>query len=56
MELQTLRIPSVMLCDTMVGSLFQHYPVHAVGMEAPLSPLYVKPNLTRHSQPLVLIA
>lgn len=30
-ELQTLKIPSVMICDTMVGSLFQHHTIHAVG-------------------------
>ena len=31
LELKTLQIPSVMICDTMVGSLFQHFPIHAVG-------------------------
>ena len=31
LELQTLNIPSVMICDTMVGSLFQHHKIHAVG-------------------------
>ncbi|TFK26525.1 translation initiation factor 2B subunit I family protein [Coprinopsis marcescibilis] len=30
LELKTLQIPSVMICDTMVGSLFQHYDIHAV--------------------------
>ncbi|KAF8894040.1 hypothetical protein BD779DRAFT_1435233 [Infundibulicybe gibba] len=30
LELQTLNIPSVMICDTMVGSLFQHHDIHAV--------------------------
>jgi len=30
LELQTLNIPSVMICDTMVGSLFQHHKIHAV--------------------------
>ncbi|KIL65957.1 hypothetical protein M378DRAFT_161602 [Amanita muscaria Koide BX008] len=30
LELQTLDIPSVMICDTMVGSLFQHHDIHAV--------------------------
>ncbi|KAF5322830.1 hypothetical protein D9619_002037 [Psilocybe cf. subviscida] len=30
LELQTLHIPSVMICDTMVGSLFQHHNIHAV--------------------------
>ncbi|KAJ7647125.1 Methylthioribose-1-phosphate isomerase [Roridomyces roridus] len=30
LELQTLNIPSVMICDTMVGSLFQHHNIHAV--------------------------
>jgi len=30
LELQTLQIPSVMICDTMVGSLFQHRDIHAV--------------------------
>ncbi|GBE81129.1 hypothetical protein BKA93DRAFT_755806 [Sparassis latifolia] len=29
-ELQTLKIPSTMLCDSMVGSLFQHHDIHAV--------------------------
>jgi methylthioribose-1-phosphate isomerase len=31
LELQTLKIPSTMICDTMVGSLFQHHTIHAVG-------------------------
>ncbi|KAF8529784.1 eukaryotic translation initiation factor 2B [Hysterangium stoloniferum] len=30
LELQALQIPSTMICDTMVGSLFQHYDIHAV--------------------------
>ncbi|KAJ7902080.1 hypothetical protein B0H14DRAFT_2669820 [Mycena olivaceomarginata] len=30
LELQTLDINSVMICDTMVGSLFQHHNIHAV--------------------------
>ncbi|PFH53819.1 hypothetical protein AMATHDRAFT_1046 [Amanita thiersii Skay4041] len=30
LELQTLQIPSMMICDTMVGSLFQHHKIHAV--------------------------
>ncbi|KAG2015385.1 translation initiation factor 2B subunit I family protein [Coprinopsis cinerea AmutBmut pab1-1] len=30
LELKTLQIPSVMICDTMVGSLFQHHDIHAV--------------------------
>ncbi|KAF8070623.1 hypothetical protein FPV67DRAFT_1779946 [Lyophyllum atratum] len=34
LELQTLNIPSVMLCDTMVGSLFQHHNIHAVAVGA----------------------
>ncbi|KAI6098972.1 hypothetical protein EDD16DRAFT_535526 [Pisolithus croceorrhizus] len=34
LELQTLRIPSTMICDTMVGSLFQHHTVHAVAVGA----------------------
>ncbi|RDB25295.1 Methylthioribose-1-phosphate isomerase [Hypsizygus marmoreus] len=34
LELQTLKIPSVMICDTMVGSLFQHYKIHAVAVGA----------------------
>ncbi|THH02924.1 hypothetical protein EW145_g6689 [Phellinidium pouzarii] len=29
-ELQALKAPSVMICDTMVGSLFQHHKLHAV--------------------------
>lgn len=32
LELQTLKIPNVMICDTMVGSLFQNHNIHAVGM------------------------
>src|SRR5690606_34202997 len=31
LELKALQIPSVMICDTMVGSLFQHHDIHAVG-------------------------
>jgi hypothetical protein len=31
LELQTLKIPNVMICDTMVGSLFQNHKIHAVG-------------------------
>ncbi|KAK7005744.1 hypothetical protein R3P38DRAFT_3039376 [Favolaschia claudopus] len=34
LELQTLDIPSVMICDTMVGSLFQHHNIHAVAVGA----------------------
>ncbi|KAF5316859.1 hypothetical protein D9611_003862 [Ephemerocybe angulata] len=34
LELKTLQIPNVMICDTMVGSLFQHYPIHAVAVGA----------------------
>ncbi|KAF9501870.1 putative translation initiation factor [Pleurotus eryngii] len=34
LELQTLQIPSVMICDTMVGSLFQHHSIHAVAVGA----------------------
>ncbi|KAH6913792.1 translation initiation factor 2B subunit I family protein [Coprinopsis sp. MPI-PUGE-AT-0042] len=30
LELKTLQIPSVMICDNMVGSLFQHHDIHAV--------------------------
>lgn len=30
LELKTLSIPSTMICDSMVGSCFQHYPIHAV--------------------------
>jgi len=30
MELQSLKIPSVMICDTMVGSLFQNRKIHGV--------------------------
>ncbi|KAK7687175.1 S-methyl-5-thioribose-1-phosphate isomerase [Cerrena zonata] len=30
LELQTLKIPSTMLCDSMVGSLFQHNDIAAV--------------------------
>ncbi|KAF8549984.1 putative translation initiation factor [Imleria badia] len=34
LELHTLAIPSTMICDTMVGSLFQHKPIHAVAVGA----------------------
>nr|GAT43009.1 predicted protein [Mycena chlorophos] len=34
LELQTLEISSTMICDTMVGSLFQHYNIHAVAVGA----------------------
>jgi len=34
LELQTLQIPSTMLCDSMVGSLFQHHDIHAVAVGA----------------------
>ncbi|KAG8864545.1 S-methyl-5-thioribose-1-phosphate isomerase [Tulasnella sp. 330] len=34
MELQSLAIPSVMICDTMVGSLFTRHPIHAVAVGA----------------------
>ncbi|KAF8348324.1 Methylthioribose-1-phosphate isomerase [Amanita rubescens] len=34
LELQTLKIPSVMICDTMVGSLFQNHNIHAVAVGA----------------------
>ena len=30
-ELKSLKIPSTMLCDSMVGSLFQHHSIHAIG-------------------------
>ncbi|KAG8814725.1 S-methyl-5-thioribose-1-phosphate isomerase [Serendipita sp. 401] len=30
LELKTLQIPSTMICDSMVGSLFQHESIHAV--------------------------
>ncbi|RPD59873.1 eukaryotic translation initiation factor 2B [Lentinus tigrinus ALCF2SS1-6] len=33
-ELQSLKIPSTMLCDSMVGSLFQHYQIHAIAVGA----------------------
>ncbi|KAF8332699.1 Methylthioribose-1-phosphate isomerase [Cantharellus anzutake] len=33
-ELVTMGAPSVMICDTMVGSLFQHVPIHAVAVGA----------------------
>ena len=32
LELKTLQIPSTMIVDTMVGSLFQHHEIHAVGL------------------------
>jgi methylthioribose-1-phosphate isomerase len=32
LELKTLQIPSTMIVDTMVGSLFQHHKIHAVGL------------------------
>ena len=31
-ELLSLSIPSVMLCDSMVGSLFQHNDIAGIGM------------------------
>jgi len=34
MELQALKIPSIMLCDSMVGSLFQHYDISAIAVGA----------------------
>ncbi|KIJ67976.1 hypothetical protein HYDPIDRAFT_83497 [Hydnomerulius pinastri MD-312] len=34
LELKTLKIPSTMICDTMVGSLFQHKTIHAVAVGA----------------------
>lgn len=34
LELLTLGVPSMMLCDTMVGSLMQHHKVHAVAVGA----------------------
>ncbi|KAF7979854.1 hypothetical protein HWV62_40609 [Athelia sp. TMB] len=34
LELQTLQIPNVMICDTMVGSLFQNRKIHAVAVGA----------------------
>jgi len=34
LELQTLKIPSVMLCDSMVGSLFQHHDISAIAVGA----------------------
>ncbi|TBU33834.1 eukaryotic translation initiation factor 2B [Dichomitus squalens] len=33
-ELQSLKIPSTMLCDSMVGSLFQHHNIHAIAVGA----------------------
>jgi len=33
-ELKSLQIPSTMICDTMVGSLFQHHKIHAVAVGA----------------------
>ena len=32
LELKTLQIPSTMIVDTMVGSLFQHHKIHAIGL------------------------
>lgn len=37
MELVTIGAPCAMLCDNMVGSLFQNQPIHAVGMPVPIS-------------------
>lgn len=34
LELKTLQIPSTMIVDTMVGSLFQHHTIHAVAVGA----------------------
>ncbi|PIL36168.1 hypothetical protein GSI_01828 [Ganoderma sinense ZZ0214-1] len=33
-ELKSLNIPSTMLCDSMVGSLFQHHNIHAIAVGA----------------------
>ncbi|TFK93750.1 eukaryotic translation initiation factor 2B [Polyporus arcularius HHB13444] len=33
-ELQSLKIPSTMLCDSMVGSLFQHHQIHGIAVGA----------------------
>ncbi|KZV69964.1 putative translation initiation factor aIF-2BI/5-methylthioribose-1-phosphate isomerase [Peniophora sp. CONT] len=33
-ELKSLGIPSTMIVDTMVGSLFQHYPIHGIAVGA----------------------
>ena len=37
LELITLKIPSVMLCDSMVGSLFQHKGISGIGMSSDLT-------------------
>ncbi|KAG8895999.1 S-methyl-5-thioribose-1-phosphate isomerase [Tulasnella sp. 403] len=34
LELHTLQIPSVMVCDSMVGSLFQTHQIHAIAVGA----------------------
>ena len=34
MELVKIGAPCAMLCDNMVGSLFQNQPIHAVGMQS----------------------
>lgn len=46
LELQTLKIPSSMLCDSMVGSLFQHHDIHAVGKSFLLSNFSFTSDLT----------
>ncbi|KAI0645676.1 eukaryotic translation initiation factor 2B [Trametes meyenii] len=33
-ELKSLKIPSTMLCDSMVGSLFQHHDIHGIAVGA----------------------
>ncbi|EMD37857.1 hypothetical protein CERSUDRAFT_49690 [Gelatoporia subvermispora B] len=43
-ELQTMKIPSTMLCDSMVGSLFQHHNIHAIVLAA------------RHKIPFIVVA
>ncbi|TFY64107.1 hypothetical protein EVJ58_g2839 [Rhodofomes roseus] len=50
LELLTLKIPATMLCDSMVGSLFQHNDIHAVGTynAAVLA--------SRHNIPFIVVA
>ncbi|KAG6903099.1 S-methyl-5-thioribose-1-phosphate isomerase [Termitomyces sp. Mi166 len=57
LELQTLEIPSVMLCDTMVGSLFQHHDIHAVAVGADRIGTYNAAVLAaRHGIPFIVVA
>ncbi|KAG5648595.1 hypothetical protein DXG03_003206 [Asterophora parasitica] len=55
LELQTLQIPSVMLCDTMVGSLLQHHNIHAIEACLVRGALYPGTGNPTDEQAVVLI-